>query len=204
MSLAIAAALAVAIMSIACVPTAMAAEDGSGCAYLYDNGVSSSNATTDWKFYVGAPAYLGLDQDFLNITVYGWMVNNTGTATGGDYTVTVYIDDGVTNVTKASTLVMVSTSISHVYGNISISAAEFAALTTNSSGVYYVTLTYSAVVVDEFRQTIVIDATELSASVGAIIPIVISAFAVVLVVSAIGGMMGKMNFGGSKGRGKKR
>ncbi len=158
--------------------------------YLYDNGVDEANATTDWQFYVGMPDYLSLDQDYWNFTVWGRLVNNTGAAANDTFVVTIYIDDGTTNVTANSgNLAMKNDTTSHVDGNISIAAASFAGLTAVDNGTIYITLTNDAATNDTYAAVVEISDTYVGGIVGWMVPMMISLFAIGLIFTAFGKIM---------------
>lgn len=156
---------------------------------LYNNNVDAENATTDYHFYVGFPDYLSLDQDYWNFTIYGELVNNTGAAASATYTVTLYIDDGATNITAASgNIVMVNSSAVPVYKNISIAAASFATLTEVDAADVYVVLKISSVVKDSWTGEMPISETYTGGIIGWIIPMAIS----IMVLGLVIGMMTKV------------
>lgn len=191
-------ALALALM-VLLVPSNAEASVLGNSVYLYDNGVDEANATTDFQFYVGLPDYLSLDQDYWNFTVWGRLVNNTGAAVGDTFVVTLYINDGTTNVTANSgNLVLTNSSTSHVDGNISIAAASFAALTAVDNGTLYITLTNGADTNDTYAGAIVISETYVSGIVSWVIPMVISLFAISVVFAMFSKIMGQASKIGRK------
>lgn len=158
--------------------------------YLYDNGVDEANATTDFQFYVGIPDYLSLDQDYWNFTVWGRLVNNTGAAVGDTFVVTLYINDGTTNVTANSgNLVLTNSSTDHVDGDISIAAASFAGLTAVDNGTLYITLTNGADTNDTYVGVVVISDTYVGGIVSWMVPMMISLFAIGIIFTAFGKIM---------------
>lgn len=183
------------------VPTNVQASVLGGAVYLYDNGVDEANATTDFQFYVGMPDYLSLDQDYWNFTVWGRLVNNTGAAVGDTFVVTIYINDGTTNLTANSgNLVLTNTSTSHVDGNISIAAASFASLTAVDNGTLYITLTNGADVNDTYASAVVISDTYVGGIISWVIPMMISLFAIGIIFAMFSKIMGQASKMGKKKR----
>lgn len=172
-----------------------------GTIELYDNGVDVENATTDYKFIVEVPDYFSLDQDYWNFTVYGFLVNNTGAAADTTFVVTVYIDDKTTNITANSgNIVMDNASTSHVYGNISIAAASFAALTEVDNATMYVVLKVGATVKDSYAGEVVISDTYMGGIIAWIVPMMVTLFAFGVIFAGFSKIMSSASKIGKKKR----
>lgn len=169
--------------------------------YLYDNGATEITNTTDWQFYVGVPDYLALDQDYWNFTVWGRLVNSTGTAADDTFVVTLYINDGVTNITgNSGNIVMAVNSTSHVSGDISIAKASFAALTAVDNATLYITLRNGATTNDSYAGVIVISDSYVDGIMSWILPMVISLFAIGMVFGVFTKLMNSASKMGKKKR----
>lgn len=178
-------------------PSVYAAQPSTTYVWLTDDGkVNTTDFTgTDYRFFVDVPAYLGLDQEYWNITVYGEWVNNSGYAYlhEGNWKVTTYIYDGATNKTEVSTLAMVVNQTAPTWGNISYDSTDIAAMVANDSSLYYVKLQASNnTVMDGYVTTIVIEETELSAMVFALVPPVLAVVMVCIVLGWMGQIFRKM------------
>ena len=99
--------------------------------------VGSGSAAYNYTFHVERPYAVGLDADYWNLTVYA---DATGTtATNTTYYVHVYINDGNGHNISKNVTVAAKNNV-RVYGNVSFAAADWASLTINDSGIYYVDL----------------------------------------------------------------
>lgn len=149
-------ALAFALMLMAVGAFAIAPVQASyssmGHAYLLDNGAGSVNSTTDWKFVIEQPMYLARDNGYWNFTVYGEMVNNTGSATNATYVVTIYINDGETNLSHTANIAVSKTA--RVYGNISVDSTDIESMVSNSSAVITYKLSLAGDTKDIYVQTL--------------------------------------------------
>jgi hypothetical protein len=133
--------LMLALMLVAMLPQARGETEEAGYVWLYDNGADGApSATTDWKFYVETPSYVGLDDPsgYWNFTVYGEMVNNTGRAKTSTLEVEIYLKSEAVNVTQETNIVVSKTA--RVYGNLSFSEAVYSTLVANNSATIYVKL----------------------------------------------------------------
>jgi hypothetical protein len=207
-NLAIVSVLALMMALTAALPAVQAESVGAGYVYLYNDGANeNTSATTDWQFYVDAPAALALDDSsgYWNFTAYGEMVNNTGTASTGTYHVNITITaGGVVEYLHAS--IAVSKTVV-VYGNMSLAAADYSAYTSNGSAVINITLKSSAwVLKDWYSGTFSIVDTETEAMVLNLIGPVVGLVVVVFVIGFVAEMMttaGK-GFSGGTERGKSK
>lgn len=184
--------LAIAIVSVlalmtAAMPAVRAESVGAGYVYLYNDGANeNTSATTDWQFYVEAPAALALEDTsgYWNFTAYGEMVNNTGTATTGTYHVNITITAGGVVKTMHSSIAVSKTAV--VYGNLSLAEADYALYESNSSATINVTLKSSAwVLKDWYSGTFSIVTTETEAMVLNLIGPIVGLVVVVFVIGFV-------------------
>jgi hypothetical protein len=207
--------LAIAIVSVlalmtAAMPAVRAESVGSGYVYLYDNGANDEpNATTDWQFYVEAPAALALDDGsgYWNFTAYGEMVNNTGTAATGTYHVNITITAGSVVKHLHSSIAVNKTAV--VYGNLSLAEADYVLFESNGSATMNVTLKNATWgLKDWYSGTFSIVDTETEAMVLNLIGPVVGLALIVFVIGIVGELMSDMDkrigSGGSGKRQKKR
>lgn len=205
--------LAIAIVSVlalmtAAMPAVLAESVRSGYVYLYNNGANEANATTDWQFYVEAPAALALDDStgYWNFTAYGEMVNNTGSAATGTYHVNITITAGSVVKHLHSSIAVNKTAI--VYGNMSLAEADYALYASNGSATINITLKSSTwVLKDSYSGTFSIVNTESEAMVLNLIGPIVGLVVIVFVIGFVGEMMadmGKLGKGGSGKRHKER
>jgi len=193
-----------------CSPVMASYQTSGGTLYLYDSGDSTLQTTgTNWSAVLPLPSYVGLDDydGYWNFTC-SFPTNDTATLVR-NFTVTLYIDDGTTNISGNSG--SVTTSITGtVWGNISIAEATYEALTANSSASLWIKLydDDSSTTNDTFKSTIRIDDYGFIGMVWALIPIMVA----FTILSAMMGMIGgtkegkrKRSGNGKKsGKGKKR
>jgi len=168
-------------------PPVYAAQPKTTYVWLTDDGkVNTTDFTgTDYRFFVDVPAYLGLDQDYWNITVYGEWINNSGYAYlhEGNWKVTVYIYDGATNKTEVATVAMAVNQTTPTWSNISYDSTDIGAMVANDSSLYYVKLQASNnTLMDGYVTTVVIEETQLTAMVYAIIPPVLAVVMICIVI----------------------
>ncbi len=169
------AAFAILLGMVLATPTAMAAVDGIGCAYLTTDG-GDDLVGTDWKFYVETPAAVGLDADYWNFTIYAYPLN--ASATNATFYVHYHINDGATNITGNST-VAAKNDVT-VYANQSFEkTANYSTMVENKSGaiIYLELLDADGVLLDEIQLPVLIYAQSyiatLVAMLYALIPIVV-------------------------------
>ena len=208
-NLALVSVLALMMALTAALPAVQAESVGAGYVYLYNDGANeNTSATTDWQFYVEAPAAVALDDStgYWNFTVYGEMVNNTGTASTGTYHVNVTITAGGVVKHLHSSIAVSKTVV--VYGNLSLAEADYSAYTSNGSATINITLKSSAwVLKDWYSGTFSIVDTETQAMVLNLIGPVVGLALIVFVIGAVMEMMtgmGKQPRESSGKRPKKR
>jgi len=165
-------------MACCAMQPALAAMDYGGHTYLLDDGGTELTETTDWSFDVQAPSYFPLTDDYWNFTVISHCVNGTGIAEAGSYKVSIYIDDGTTNITKSSNITVSLTA--DVYGNISFAAAKFVSMTSNDSGVLSFVLTHSGVK-DTWSGRAIISENDMTGFIASIVTLFIVVALVVVV-----------------------
>jgi hypothetical protein len=168
------------LLLVVCAATpAQAAVENSDSIWLTTNGATSLPGGSDWKIYVETPKAVGLDADHWNLTVFAVPLN--ASATNATYTVTVYIYDGATNISKSSALACKNDLT--VYGNISFAAADYASVVENRSAVIYVkNVNGSAVVKDSWTGEIQIYQDELTGTLMNLILVIIPLMIMVLVI----------------------
>lgn len=210
--------LAIAIVSVlalmtAAMPAVRAESVGAGYVYLYNDGANeNTSATTDWQFYVEAPAALALEDTagYWNFTAYGEIVNNTGTASTDTYHVNITITAG--GVVKHLHAAIAVSKTVVVYGNMSLAEADYALYESNSSATINVTLKSSTwVLKDWYSGTFSIVTTETEAMVlnlvgpivGLVVVVFVIGFVSEMMTSAGKGFSGGTERGRSKGKGSK-
>jgi hypothetical protein len=208
-NLAIVSVLALMMALTAALPAVQAESVGAGYVYLYNDGANeNTSATTDWQFYVDAPAAVALDDSsgYWNFTAYGEMVNNTGAASTGTYHVNITITAGGVVKNLHASIVVSKTVV--VYGNMSLAEADYSAYTSNGSATFTVTLKSSTwVLKDSYSGTFSIVDTETQAMVLNLIGPVVGLALIVFVIGAVSEMMtgmGKQPRESSGKRHKKR
>ena len=189
-------------------PGAMAEQEGDGFVWLFNDGADDNvSATTDWRFYVEVPAYVALDDSdgYWNFTCYAQMVNNTGSASTGDWNVTVYIESDGINKSDKSTMTVSKTAL--VYGNLSFADTAYSLFESNSSAVLTIVLeNATSVEKDAYVGTLTIESRGAWASVTVMAGALVSVAVVVGIIGWMSGLMGDLQpgRGGSGGGGKKR
>lgn len=196
---------------VAVSPLASAYKQGDGYILLFNDGADgAASATTDWQFYVETKDYVGLDDPdgYWNFTCYGQMVNNTGSAATGTYTVTMYIESEGINKSVSRSITVSKTAI--VYGNLSFPEATYSLLAENTSAAVYVKLTNASGVLDEWVGTIQISKHEVVGMATALVGTIVGVAIVVLVIGWFGrsmdeiGAMFRRGSGDCHGRRRKR
>ena len=183
------------VMSAVAVP-AQGAIDGYGYVYLTDDGATENYLTTDWRIYVEIPSYLGLDESYWNITVYGEEINGTGSAVSDHYIVTFYVDDGATNLSHVANLdpIKYYETAPVTWANISIDSVDIATMVVNSDATIFVKISVDSptTVLDSYHTDVVIQETQMVAMVWAIVPPVLSVALICIVVGWMGQIFKKM------------
>lgn len=176
-------------------PNTGASSTHDGYIYMYDNGAADApNATTDWRFYVAMPGYVGLDDtdEYWNFTAYGQMVNNSGEAYADNWRLTIYIEATGVNQSVTSDITCSKTAL--VYGNLSFTETIYSLFEANSSADVYVTLTNitAATVVDTWSGTIRIESNSMIGMTYALVGVVVSIAILVMVIGWFGGITEEM------------
>jgi len=192
------------LLALSSCPAVMASyETSGGTVYLYDSGDDTlQTAGTNWSAVLPIPSYVGLDDydGYWNFTC-SFPTNDTATLVR-NFTVTLYIDDGTTNISGNSG--SVTTSITGtVWGNISIAEATYETLVANNSASLWIKLydDDSSSTNDTFKSTIRIDDYSFIGMVWALIPIMLA----FVIISAMMGMISGTDKKGKTGKkGKKR
>lgn len=156
-----------------------------GWIYLYDTGDS---ADANYVFHVYSPGSVGLDADYLNMTVKSTPVVS-GVGTEANWYVLVYLYDGTTNKTVANKTLAVLNDAT-VYSNVSLSKPGLY-FVANSSALLTIKLQngtdYSFP--DLYVQTFGIYSTEVNQAIYGMIPVIIT----VMAIAALLPMLSKVN-----------
>lgn len=183
------------LLVVCAAPPAQAAVEGSGSIYLTTNGATSLPGGSDWKFYVETPSAVGLESDYWNLTVYAEPLN--ASAANATYTVTVYINDGATNISESAAIACKNDV--RVYGNLSFAAADYASVVETSNGVIYAKVVNgSAVLKDGWTGEIQIYQDELTASMMNMILIIIPIMLMIMVIGWFSNVFGQLKLGRRK------
>ena len=179
-----------AVLLISCLAAAPAqasyVEDG-GRVWLLDDG-GDNLAATDWRFSVSLPDAWTVEDDSWTIPVYGQMVNSTGSAATGTYTIAAYVDDGIINRSAVGTVLVSKTAIA--YGNITFSQPTIDLFSENRSATLTLQLKQASTVLDSYVTTVPIYGSSSGGASAMMIGIVGTLFVVGVVVAVFTPMLG--------------
>jgi hypothetical protein len=170
--------------------------------YGYDVSAAGQSATAcSYKVTVEDPGVISLEDDYLNMTIYGEPTGN-GAAAHMTLKVLVYLYDGTTNVSLGNKSLAMEDDSTYIWANLSYNDVGMAAFLANGTALLSVELWFLNTtpapddyqMVDYYQVTFGIYATAVGAAIMQFVPLIIS----VAILSAIIPMFKKM--GGGKGR----
>lgn len=172
--------MAMLLVSVAALAPAQAYIADTGYVWMTSDGGEDLSAT-DWRFYVSVPSTLSTDAAYWNFTVYGQLVNSTGLAAEGTWSVVIYVDDGVLN--RSVTAPVALSLAGKVYANVSFTEAVIELFDENSAASMYVTLANTtSVVKDAYHHDIGIYRTVASASTNTMVVAMVGAMMTVVML----------------------
>lgn len=166
-----------------------------GYVWLHDDG-GKNLAATDWRFYVSMPHHLNTDAESWDFTVYAQLVNSTGTAAAGQYSVVISVSNGIINRSVTSTLTTSLDGI--VYGNVSIPRSTLMLFTPSEDATMTVELKSAAVTVDSYTASVPIYGSETVAASSAAMVAMVSIFGVCVALVVVVKMFGLVKVWGKK------
>ncbi len=151
---------------------------------LYNTG---DPATAAFCFAVYSPNSVGLDADYLNMTVKVSPIVS-GTGTNATYYVLVYLNDGTTNYTLGNKSLAAKNDLT-VYNNLSMADPGTVFVANSSALLTIIVKTSGYVLADSESNAFGIYSTEINEAIYTMIPAIVT----IMVVAAIFPMISKMN-----------
>ncbi len=175
-----------AIISLTIVPGAQAAIDSYGHVYLLDDGGEAVSESTEWRVYVQTPSGLHADAERWTFDVYAEYLG-TGDE-DADLVIAMTIDDGDSDVTETITI-EARTEEGRQRDQIVIEAPSLA---VTKDGTWEVSLTIDDNEVDTASGTCEIYASRETATIVAMMPMIVGLIVVVGIVGVLGRMLIKL------------